>query len=50
MSEPEFSYARLTVKGRDAIRAVRWALPLLVAAQAIALLIGSTAVLVYAFR
>jgi hypothetical protein len=46
MSEPEFSYARLTVKGREAIRAVRWALSLLVAAQAIALVIGAAAVLV----
>ena len=50
MSEPEFSYARLTVKGREAIRAVGWALSLLVVAQAIALLVGATAVLVYVLR
>lgn len=47
MREPEFSFDKIRLRGKDAIRAAGWSLRLLIVAKAIALVTPLGAVIAY---
>jgi hypothetical protein len=50
MSDPEFSFHRLRIRGKEAIRSAGWTLRVLVLAQATALLVVSFSLAAAALR